>query len=602
MIDLTNSMKRGPGRGPAVFALGGVSRLWFAVLLLAILAPVAQAQTGDPVYPIRLGLVDDDPSGMLGYGIEYSKIFNKEFTEPDAPWDDFLKSQSFSFDPVVKLGNARVSTPGLLDLNLDPHFDVPLIESGFRPDDADLKLGMIYLEFGALRYEFLASDNVDYTVDDRKSGAISIATVDLTITGQWTEGLQTTVDGTFIWLPFENKAGVSGFGLNDPYEASLSYGYNSQFRLETEYAAVLAGWDVSLRQYFLAGSRDYQADAGYRSSIKAWSDAEFDGEDIAGRYSFGNRSGGNNSDSDHNGIPDGFEDSRTKDDDWELTTELDASRVIPLDQSIYARLEGNFRNTLSNDDDYLLSETDETYTVQLTSERENTRFVPFVIYTLSRSYDNRNPDDEIDDLHHALRVGVTGPVTENISIYGDFGYTLDEYHDEEVADSESEVYTFGITHVVNPYISHSATISRSINDDHDITDTFNYSYRQTLGPRLELTASYEQGKAFHRRSGRSDLEMTSWYQRTGADLTYTYSTRTTITLSGTHTNTREFRQNSDIGEIEEWRLELRVDYQYSDTLRFSFTAFRTEEEFIESDDHGSRIVEDVVMLSLTKDL
>lgn len=540
---------------------------------------------------LRLGLVAEDDTGVLPVGIPFSQLMSEEFGEPAAPYSGLFREQRISVDPKFKLGGARFNTR-LLEASAGPELGVPFLNGGFAPTDGyQLKIGPLYGRVGSVSFLFLASDNVNQVDEngDRESGAISVAEMALEARLQLTEGLFVDIGGSLIWLPFENEIGFAGFGMDDNFNAAGQLGYQT-LSVDASYSFLAAGWDVTVAGGFRGDERDYRAQ--WKGTVALWEGTSFDEEDRAGVYIFGG-SGEGASSAETEEFGETFS-SDDEDYEWSVWTSVRASRDIPMHQSVYARVELARNDTFTDDDGYFLVDTTEQLNVTFTSERENTRFQPFATYSLTRSYDNRSPDHEQHYWSHSLRVGVTGPVTENIFLYADFGYELQENHRSDLEDSESELYRVGLTHRINPMMGHAFEAGREIDDDLRISDRVRYSWYYRVAKDVRVTFAFIERHAFNRNDDSDQY----WEQIKEVAVIYDVSTKTSVMLQFNQRDIRRADGGGEYDEYEQWEAIATVSHRLTESVQVELRYSHTEEE---QGTTGSRFTENLVTLMIRKD-
>src|SRR5205814_1878230 len=106
-----------------------------------------------------------------------------------------------------------------------------------RPDECEIKLGNFYIDLQAVTAAAIVSDNVDRSeVNTRTDSLVSIRAdiAALLILGN---SLQLSIQGTILYLPFKNQAGVS---LTDP---ARSWEFRPITHGQVSYDFSVGNWD-----------------------------------------------------------------------------------------------------------------------------------------------------------------------------------------------------------------------------------------------------------------------------------------------------------------------------------------------------------------------
>ena len=145
-------------------------------------------------------------------GVRYRTLFR----DSGAPYTNELRP----IDPQATARAGSVETRVNLGI---PNFRgrFPLLDRGFEPEKADIKLGPIFFKVHALSVAALASDNVLHSETDKQGDVIGIVRIGGTLSAQLTEGLRIATSGSFVWLPTKGQFGISGYGLFAPYALGL---------------------------------------------------------------------------------------------------------------------------------------------------------------------------------------------------------------------------------------------------------------------------------------------------------------------------------------------------------------------------------------------
>lgn len=503
-------------------------------------------------------------------GVKYKSVFR----DTGAPYTNFLRP--IDVEPTVSSGGFDAAFR--MDL---PDFRnrFPLLDRGFEPQDADLKLGPVYFKLRALTAAVLYSDNIEREEDDREADAIGIVRLAGTVVAQLTEGLRVAASGSFVWLPFEGDFGIAGFPLIAPYTFGLegNTGLESQFAWDT----MIGGWNVVFADDFRINTGRFTFSD--RDDFEIFDGGDFDEVDRAGRYSFRapRRSGRGQSD-------------REDDTDIDLVylsnvASVTTERLLPGPIRMRVRAyhenlwynQGNRGQPELRDGDY--PSRRDGLSFLLKSERDNMRFKPFLSYHVSST-------DSTDGWNHQVRIGVDGPITEQLKLHLDAGW----FHRTSTG-SDRLLYRFGLYHRAGPYTHQSILIERQYNDLSDeILDHATYHIHQILGPKLTADAYASIGTSedlgddgSNREQFRAGLRFTAYPgPRTTARLGYTFSHIT-------------FDQSDDDEAFDRntHTVRLELAYRWTDTLQSRFIYQYQQRESNRDDDS---YYENLIFVTLSK--
>jgi hypothetical protein len=350
-------------------------------------------------------------------------------------------------------GELRAGVP------LGPGFGIsaPLVQWGFRPDDAEIKLGNFYLDVQSLTGAVLYSDNANQSETNRKSGAIAMVQLKFAVMWQILENLRLAAGSSVTWLPFANK-----FGVSSPLaELSGQLSLSPQMMVQLTYDVPLGGWDILLYDQLTAQSGSY----GLRRNQDFLAQDPSSIEDRIGRYSFREdltRQGG---------------DDRLLENRFNEVTEfrnevgVSVSRVIPTETLL--KLYASHSDSWYLGNSAGLPSSRDIVGISLESVRENMRFKPFFDYHITKTDLQKHWD-------HVVTAGVKGPVTDYLDFLGDVGYTY-------LGDTGREAMTWRIVfrHMPRPSTIQFLEYSRYITyPERDLGTTLSYRLYQTMGPYL----------------------------------------------------------------------------------------------------------------------
>jgi hypothetical protein len=413
----------------------------------------------------------------------------------------------------------------------------------------------------------LASDNVRRSEDDRDADIIGIIQTGAAISVQLTETFNFSLAGNFTVLPFEGKAGFSGYGLSlaGPFLASLNASPLAQGQLAN--TIIVAGWPVTIADDFRVSYAGYSANAGYPFVL--FEGFEFDEVDRAGRYVFTPRRR-------KKADRDAYESENTRDFLYisNVVSTL-TERLLPGNVRLRA---GIFHENLwyNRRDRGLPRIRDEAF-IAMQSERENMRFKPYATYRAVKLNTRSNIAQQIN-------VGVRGPITDQLTLTSGLGYFLpSEGHGRLL-------WRLRLNHVAGPYTTQSLHFYRGISEFTDfITTRIGYRLYQTLGPRMNA-----QFFAHYSILENTDDDDSRELLQTGLRLYWHYSPRTKFKLSGVYTDRRS---DTLFGSATWWtgRFEMRHNFTDSLTARLYYQ-FKQRN----SERRGEDFYENLVFLSVTK--
>ncbi len=404
---------------------------------------------------------------------------------------------------------------------------IPFLQRSFEPQDADIKIGPFFFKLRELEAAILHSDNINLTPDHTQSGTIAIAAVTVDIVAQLTETLRLATSATLAYLPFEGKGGITGFGLTDFYDFGLAAGplAHAQVTWNTE----IGGWNVVFSDDFEITQAIYNNDI--RSNDVAFEGGTFNDAAVAGRYVLR---------PDQNNV---FQDAGSQNDNrvnfrndsivvYSNTVSAEIDRLLPGTIRLSAQV--YHTDLWYNQGNRGLPNLREGAIASLVDQRENTRFKPYFIYEILRT-------DEFSGVQNIFRLGVTGPITDQLHLYAEAGYYFGGF------GNNGTLWRVELDHNAGPYTYESLIYSRGFDYFHDqIIEGIGYNIRQILGPKLT-------GDAYAYRLRNQDFYpdgnvFTDSEWRFGIQFTYALGPKTTARLTGEYdmrrprTNQRFCRQ------------------------------------------------------------
>jgi len=394
-------------------------------------------------------------------------------TPPGVPYSSVIAKTGIDFNDI----NSLTQTPYLVGQAVAPtkignvegssSFQlpnvgtaIPFFRSGTEPDNANIKAGPMYIKFHWMDGLVLYDDNYRRTETDRKSELLVLLRLNMTIIAQLAENLQFAVSGSIAYLPLQNQVGIqssaySSLGL-------LLFGAPA-FASQLVYDTAIGGWPVRFADDFRISSGTYSDSARDTFNL-------FQGDYLTqrsdGGYFFrsskvdpsGNPTTGNPQDYDADVVY--------------LSNPLSAvtDRLLPGDVRLTA---GVFHENLwyNQENRGLPPGRDDLY-VDLISERGNMRFKPFLYY--NTSFIEGQPD-----ITQVLRMGIFGPINDQIFLRADAGYYFN------ANGHTGELYTLSLDHTAGPYTTEHFVAERGLLTFNDQVSTSEY-YRldQILGPTL----------------------------------------------------------------------------------------------------------------------
>ena len=456
-------------------------------------------------------------------GVAYSRLFRNT----GAPYSDPL-------NPISATPSARTeSIEGRATFTLPIRASFPLLQRGFEPQDADLKLGPVFFKLHAISGAVLWSDNINLRETERESGTIGIVTISGAIIAQFTEGVRLALSGSLVYLPLQNEAGIAGFGVHAPYV----FGLENQpvVRSEITWNTMIGGWNVVFADDFHIGFARFSNNV--RDDAVLFQGGGFDGVDRAGRYSF--RANDRTFRSESRDRESGGEADILY---YSNIVSAQADRLVVGKTRL--RFQAAHENLWYNQGNRGLPGLRDQASVSLISERENLRFKPFLQYHVLRT-ELQNSFDQ------TVRAGFDGPITDQLQLNAETGYYFGNERD-------SLLWRVGLRHQAGPYTQQSLYFFRSLSGFHDeVHEGIGYNIRQVLGPKVVANA-------FVSRSSIDSLESDGFARteyRTGLNFAIAAGPKTTINLTGTYT-----LLDSEGGQSETWTSLAQASHYITDTF------------------------------------
>jgi hypothetical protein len=414
---------------------------------------------------------------------------------------------------------------------------LPFFGRGFEPQDADLKAGPFFLKVRSLEAAVLHSDNINLSPDHKESGTIAIAALTIDIIAQITESVRLATSGTFVYFPIEGKAGVTGFGLSDVYDFGLAAGplAHAQLVWDTQ----IGGWHVVFADNFLIQEGIFSDDI--RSNTVLFEGGRFDENSRAGRYvflppqgnSFRNQENNNRNDLTFRNTPLVFSNSIS----------ATADRLLP--GTVRLQLQAYHEDLWYNQGNRGLPSLRDGASLLIASERENMRFKPYFRYDAVFT-------DEFSDVQSVFRLGVSGPITNQLWLRAEAGYYTGGL------GNNGALWDVQLTHVAGPYTQESLSYVRQFNYFHDeIVEGVGYNVQQILGPKLTLNAFLYRLSI--QELGVDSDNFTRDETLAALSLTYAMGPKTTFRATAEYATI-------DPDQTTAWTGRMELGYNFTDTL------------------------------------
>jgi hypothetical protein len=224
-----------------------------------------------------------------------------------------------------------------------------------------------------------------------------------------------------------------------------------------------------------------------------------------------------------------------------------ASRMLPTVTRLSV---GVYRDDFlyAGGDTAFLPRSRDTGFVTLRSERENLRFKPFASYHVYR--ENTQAWDQ------EARVGVTGPLTENISATGSVGWFIGG----RVKRDRFLVHA-SIQHDINPHLRHAFIYRRDVTTpEQDLEESYTYNIHGILGPylRADLFVSKLDFQDLNGNNTGTD----EW--RAGLLFTSDVTSKTSFRFGTVYSRIKY--ANSTQGEWDRWTGVVEARHHFTDTF------------------------------------
>lgn len=366
--------------------------------------------------------------------------------------ESFFRTFQSGFIRAPKLGYGQgqltVSAP------LGETTGLSLFTFAGKPEDAEFKLGNLYLDIFSLSGAVLWSDNINLVEVGKESEEIAVVRLRAALVYQINEAMRLSAAGTAVWLPFKSEV-----GFTDPiadYQASIAPVFQTQFLYDIPFNKV----DVSLLENFSVQSGGFGTGRAF-DLLGREADAV---QDSAGRYAFRDTQSQGATDRRSRSTP-----------SYHNVLGVNVTSLLPT--VTRATVGYAHENVWQQRDSLGRQSSSDTFVAELRSERENIRFKPFVNYSARHGNDRFGYDS-------GIRGGFEGPITPYLDLQADTGYFL-------AGDESGEGYTWQLALIHKPRerFQHQLKYQRSVTyPDRALVTTVGYDARLRASPDILLEA------------------------------------------------------------------------------------------------------------------
>lgn len=445
--------------------------------------------------------------------------------------------------------NFRVK--GNLDLP-DLRGRFPLLQRGFAPEDADLKIGPLYFNLRQFSVGVQWTDNARRDGQNRESETRGFASIGAQVIWQISEASRLSASGNFVWFPFEGQGGVSGFALRSPVSFGLASAPDAQVQASWEPTILGVPWVIADELHTAVG----RYTNGVRDDTEIFEGFSIDNSDgqSGGNYSFRSPKERKSR---------GFRQQTNNSNNEVLLfsniVSATTTAKVPGDFNLHFRAAHENIWYIDNNDRNLPPERNTVFS-ELESYRESFRFKPYLRYNLSQ-----HPDPE--RLYQAVRVGARGPVTDLINFDGNVGHFW-----EEQSGRESFLWRAHFDHIINPLTRHMIEWSRDLEDLSDqLVQHVRYQFHHVLGPGLS-------GDVYGGYNWVEDLDGVFADREelnSGLRLSWRVSPKTTVRFLGQYADT-VFSSGSFDTQV--WRGRLELSHRFGDRINTRIIYQHTKQE------------------------
>lgn len=349
---------------------------------------------------------------------------------------------------------------------LEPNLNVPFIKARKQQEPkSNFNFGPFHLDLLNWSNTIIASNNVNRVDSGAESDVIAASIVSMKLTTEIAQFFNFQLNGAAVWLPFENRVGISGFGLIAP-----TLEVTPIFDTRAKYENTVGRWDLELVNNTNISRNDIFSTNG-EGRAALWQPLEFDSVDRAGNYSLGPN------EQSRDLITDNLT-AETNTDNLRISnlTGLTLSRWAPLQSRL--SVSGYHREYIyPTQDDPQGIRYNEGLTVRITNQRENMRFKPFAVYKVQRS----NRQQKVEEIN----AGIRGPITDYTRLIASTGYTA-QTPKENSLTSRKQLYRLAIANDLTPTLTHGVGVERSPRDTgaESVTTTWFYELYKIINGNL----------------------------------------------------------------------------------------------------------------------
>ncbi|MFT5130158.1 MAG: hypothetical protein ACI8W8_003787 [Rhodothermales bacterium] len=521
------------------------------------------------------------PPSPMGPNDLYTLLNNQDEEEPIeiTRWEDqsidfnrVFRGREVDIDPGFRAGPLRLSAFDSSALTTGD-FNLSLVDKGFKPSDAKLRIGNLFIDAKHLQYSMIWSDNVDrvaFEEGDPRAGFVQMISLeDVAAILQLSEGFRFAASGNLIYLPSEGKGGLNGFGIRrDVLSVPLADGESDVFAMEVSDTARIGGWDVVLADKLHLSDTALQAkyDARILEELTVLEEQALNAEDREGLYSFGELGGRDSGDlNSRNRLDDRVQDNvnTTLVNDASIT----ASKLVPTDTRLTMTLFRRDSEPLDpdSDDSQGLHEWREGVSFIAASERPGLRFKPYTTYT--REHTNDNPE-----WRETGRVGFWGPLSDYLDLTASAGFT------KEPGGSTDHLYDLSLFHQPRWNTTQALTFSRTITlpEDKLVTES-NYRLQHQISDYWGAAAFVGRETTENRVNGM-DVQDTEW--GAGGSLVFSPGPKLRMALRGIYDD-RKTGGNASPGADNggEWNWNFAATYQFTPEIDFYYSYTREQKDW-----------------------
>ena len=453
-----------------------------------------ESPAGEDGAPAQASTVQAIPSQDADVGIPYSLLFRESGAPIFGTTSMLIPGRGLLGELNGENFSGRFHVSGLGSIQMQP--------DRFILDRAHLKLGPVFLHVDSLTGTLLYRDRD--SGDHRSSEWHSVIDFRFSLAAQFGESSTIALGADIFYWPFDNR--VQLFSRD-----AIFFQQGNNLSAQMAYEAKIGGWKLTLSDDLRSVVSGYLGSGRTDLFLLDLSQSE----DTSGNYyRFGARNDRNLQD------------------------------FVVLTNSVSARTHGEmvsnqllFTGSVFHEDLWYFPTQDglpasrDGLTVRIESLFDNFRFKPFISYTVMGN-------EFSGSFYQEIRTGVTGPITDQLSLLADAGYAWGGM------TTATAVGGVRLNHLAGPNTTEALFIRRQISDFGDaIVDSGGYNITQILGPSL-LGRIFAEGERY-----QSDLNVAGGKQAlAGASLRYMPSEHLRANLVGYYNRTEgSFQANRTEG-------------------------------------------------------